>query len=57
MNHTSEIQVSDTGEHFIVLPDSVLLASNINFGDDVEWSISEDNLVATLTKVIKDEAI
>ena len=57
MNHTLEIQQSDTGEHFIVLPDSVLLASNINFGDDVEWSISEDNRVATLTKVIKDEAI
>jgi|SaaInl47_10m_RNA_FD_contig_21_3281422_length_470_multi_4_in_0_out_0_2 antitoxin component of MazEF toxin-antitoxin module len=57
MNHQLEVQVSETGEHFIVLPDSVLLASNINIGDDVVWSISEDNLSATLTKVIKDDVI
>lgn len=52
MNHILEVQVDEeTGEHFIVLPGDVLLAANINFGDEVEWNISNDNTYATLTKI------
>lgn len=52
MNHVLEVQVdSETGDHFIVLPSNVLLAANINIGDEVEWNISNDNTYATLSKV------
>ena len=55
MNHALEVQVdSETGEHFIVLPSDVLLAANINIGDEVEWNISNDSTYATLTKVKED---
>lgn len=50
MNHALEVQVDDNGDHFIVLPSDVLLAANINIGDEVEWNISNDNSHATLTK-------
>ena len=44
MNHQLEVQVSETGNHFIVLPDSVLLASNINIGDDVELAFDMNSV-------------
>jgi len=50
MNHALEVQVDENGDHFIVLPSDVLLAANINIGDEVEWNISNDNTSATLTK-------
>jgi antitoxin component of MazEF toxin-antitoxin module len=51
MNHVLEVQVDEKGDHFIVLPSDVLLAANINIGDEVEWNISNDNTYATLSKV------
>jgi len=56
MNHILEVQVDEeTGDHFIVLPSDVLLAADINIGDEVEWNISNDNTYATLTKVKEDD--
>ena len=56
MNHILEVQVDEeTGEHFIVLPGDVLLAADINIGDEVEWNISSDNTYATLTKIKEDD--
>ena len=56
MNTVLEVQEDpETGEYFIILPEDILFRAGINFGDEIEWTISEDNSHAILTKANKDD--
>jgi len=57
MNYTLAVQEDkQTGEYYIELPHDVLVKSNIDVGDSMEWRMSDDNSYATLTKV-EDETL
>jgi|TARA_A200000159_G_scaffold146234_2_gene152442 uncharacterized membrane protein (UPF0127 family) len=52
MNYTLKVQEDkETGEYYIELPHGVLVSANIDIGDSIEWSMSDDNSYATLTKI------
>lgn len=55
MSYTLTVQEDkETGEFYIELPYDVLVSANIDIGDSIEWSMSDDNSYATLTKIVDE---